>query len=324
MRALWPFPSCPAGWKLSRAAAEGPDWKLARHLAGCERCTADFESLRALARTAATLRAGSQLSPEARETIAARLMLDAPAPGRGRPRPATQIPHATRVSLGGRVPALAAATLVAAAAMAYLWRPRAARVEAPRPRSPVPASAAAPSAATIRAPADRPPPSVLAAGPEPPVRARSRERERPRRAVTGSRPAPPAAETTQMEEAAPAPSFHRAWSLLRSGDSARAADAFAELEDASRGTTLEADALYWRAVALSRAGERQAARALLDVFLARFPGSSRAGDAALALGHLLVDLGEPAPARRAFERAAHDPSERVRASATAGLAGLPR
>jgi TolA-binding protein len=144
------------------------------------------------------------------------------------------------------------------------------------------------------------------------TRARASAREDAVRRAAGPPEAPAPA-------APPAPSFHRAWVLLRAGDAIAAAEAFAEVQDASRGTALEADALYWRAVALSRAGERMTARELLELFLRRFASTARAGEAAVALGFLLVDLGQSAEARQAFARAEADPSERVRASARAGL-----
>ena len=116
------------------------------------------------------------------------------------------------------------------------------------------------------------------------------------------------------------PSFGHAWSLLRSGDAKAAAAEFAEVERLAHGRDIEEDAaLYWRAVAVDRAGDGAGARTLFAAFLDRFPSSSRAGDAAAALGGLLLDAGDRHGARLAFERAARNPSPQVRAAAQDGL-----
>ena len=115
------------------------------------------------------------------------------------------------------------------------------------------------------------------------------------------------------------PSFGHAWSLLRSGDAKAAAAEFAEVERLAHGRDIEEDALYWRAVAVGRAGDGAGARTLFAAFLDRFPSSSRAGEAAAALGGLLLDAGDRHGARLAFERAARDPSPQVRAAAQDGL-----
>ena len=114
-------------------------------------------------------------------------------------------------------------------------------------------------------------------------------------------------------------SFDCAWSLLRQGDPKGAAALFAEVERLARGKGIAEDALYWRAVAIARAGDGGEARRLFGDFLARFPGSPRAGEAATALGWLLLDSGDPSAARGAFERATADPSPTVRASALDGI-----
>ena len=116
------------------------------------------------------------------------------------------------------------------------------------------------------------------------------------------------------------PSFGHAWSLLRDGDARAAAVEFAEVERLAHGRDIEEDALYWRAVAVGRAGDAAGSRTLFAAFLDRFPASSRAGEASAELGRLLLDAGDRSGARRAFERAARDPSPRVRAAAQDGLA----
>jgi TolA-binding protein len=123
----------------------------------------------------------------------------------------------------------------------------------------------------------------------------------------------------QLDPARGGALFGHAWSLLRSGDAKAAAAEFAEAEGVARGQDIEEDALYWRAVATARAGDSVGARGLFNAFLERFPRSSRAAEAAAAVGWLLLDGGETRAARRAFERAALDPSPAVRASAQEGL-----
>jgi TolA-binding protein len=124
--------------------------------------------------------------------------------------------------------------------------------------------------------------------------------------------------TPPPRQAAP-PSFVRAWSLLRQGSAREAAALFAEVERTAADPGIAEDALYWRAVATTKAGERAQAEALFERFLRSFPSSSRAGEAAAALGWLYVDSGQLVEARRAFERAADDPSAAVRTSARDGL-----
>ena len=134
--------------------------------------------------------------------------------------------------------------------------------------------------------------------------------------IPAAKPLPAARDERPLVEL---PSFGHAWALLRSGDAKEAAAEFAEVERLARGLDIEEDALYWRAVAVGRAGDDAGARTLFAAFLERFPSSSRAGEAAAALGRLLLDAGDARGARKAFERAAHDPSPQVRAAAQDGL-----
>jgi TolA-binding protein len=112
--------------------------------------------------------------------------------------------------------------------------------------------------------------------------------------------------------------FDRAWTLLREGDTANAARAFAEVEALVRGSALEEDALYWRAVATARSKDPRSAP-LFSTFLGRFPSSSRAGQAAVALGWIWLDQGKADDAKLMFSRALTDPSPEVVESARAGL-----
>ncbi|HEY2902076.1 MAG TPA: tetratricopeptide repeat protein, partial [Polyangia bacterium] len=109
------------------------------------------------------------------------------------------------------------------------------------------------------------------------------------------------------------------WMLLRQGDFMDAAAAFADLERRAPGDAIVEDALFWRGVALGRAGQKLQARAAIASFVSRFPQSARAGEASASLGWLLVEAGDRVGARALFERAARDRSDRVRASARTGL-----
>jgi len=161
------------------------------------------------------------------------------------------------------------------------------------------------------APAAVPPPPAVAPSPAavPPHPAPAHPS--PRRP---SRPVQPRA-STDVEKAL----FARGWSSLRDGKPAEAAVAFAELEMRAAGSSLEEDALYWRAVAEARRHDEGLATRLFEDFLNRFPSSGRRGKAATALGWLLLNAHDLAGARRAFETADDDPSPVVRASAREGL-----
>lgn len=146
---------------------------------------------------------------------------------------------------------------------------------------------------------------TVAPPPPPPARTPARRPSRP------AQPRP----STEVERAM----FARGWSSLRTGKAAEAAAAFAELEERAAGSSLEEDALYWRAVAEARRHDEALAARLFGDFLKRFPSSGRRGEAATALGWLLLHANDVAGARRAFEIAADDPSPMVRSSAREGL-----
>jgi TolA-binding protein len=80
------------------------------------------------------------------------------------------------------------------------------------------------------------------------------------------------------------------------------------------------DGCYWAAVARLRSGDHHRARRGLGDMLARWPGSTHVGEANVALGWLLLEVGDTAGARTRFAAAAADRLESVRASALRGLA----
>jgi hypothetical protein len=159
--------------------------------------------------------------------------------------------------------------------------------------------------AAIRAPKVQERAHGLAPASSPPANHSSRGPASPRRAAEPS-------------DEPGAGDFDRAWALLRRGDAQKAAEAFAHVEGLARGKPLEEDALYWRAVATARTKDPQAS-ALFAEFLDRFPSSSRAGEAAVALGWLRLDEGRREDARRLFTRASTDALPQVAASAREGL-----
>jgi TolA-binding protein len=85
---------------------------------------------------------------------------------------------------------------------------------------------------------------------------------------------------------------------------------------------LEEDARYWQAVATARSGRSPEAIHLFETFLQAFPSGVRAGAATLALAWLRLDAGEVDQARILFERAALNPSAKVREDAAEGLRRL--
>lgn len=206
---------------------------------------------------------------------------------------------------------LIGALLFTGAAAAAAWR-----IESTAPARP--ASPERPAGLTddpSRRPAAAPPETapaparVLPMGPEP--RASS---ARPRKAaLLGHREGAGEEPGTDAEGA-----FARGWTALRTGDFHTAAEAFGRAAGANDGQLAE-DALFWRGVALDRAGRFAGARQALSDFLARYPDSDRKGEASAILGWLLLHAGERQEARNRFTAALGDPAERVRNSARAGL-----
>jgi TolA-binding protein len=396
---------CPSGWRLTRAASEGPDPALARHLGRCEGCSRDYRALLGLAnKVDAAFPAPEKMSRDSREAIAEHLRAARPE---------------LRSRRALRAPWWVAAPITLVALTAGGWGLKRALVSRDLPRAPT--ATLQESRATIRAigparfaRAAMPPDEVvsldegsielevapLRAGERFRVKTADGEVEvrgtsfkvsasdhrltavhvwRGRVEVrslggalavletgddwirgTATTPATSAAlaskatnETFQQtspraranrsrsaggggaiasKAGAPAlegappiggASFSHAWRLLRQGDAGAAAAEFAEVQRLARGRDIEEDALYWRAAATGQAGDAAGARRLFGDFLERFSGSSRAGQAAVALGWLLLDAGETRAAGRAFEGAARDRSPQVRAQAQEGLRRIP-
>jgi hypothetical protein len=169
-------------------------------------------------------------------------------------------------------------------------------------------------------PPDAAPPAVVAPATRAAVIAPAPAVAPPPPARRGPAPSAPSRGQASANESA---LFDRAWSSLRAGNAGEAAASFAELERRARGHAIEEDALYWRAVSVARTKDSAAAGLLFREFLRRFSGSSRRGEASLALGWILLDAGNVSGAKQAFEQALSDPAGSVRDSAREGLRRTP-
>jgi TolA-binding protein len=173
----------------------------------------------------------------------------------------------------------------------------------PAPVQPVPAAPAAPRPAPMK-PVHRPVPApVITAPPTLPAPARS-------------------AVPSAQEQA-----FDAGFTALKAGEFAKAADGLsAALASDPRGPLAE-ELRFWGGVAAARAGRASQALGLLRELLVLHPSSAHAGEAAAAVGWLLVNAGDAHAAEPYFRQALQDRNAEVRASAQQGLnalAGLPQ
>jgi len=130
---------------------------------------------------------------------------------------------------------------------------------------------------------------------------------------------PPAAATDPQETA-----FVAGWDAMRRGELSAAAEAFARAVALDPHGDLAEDGTFWHAVAVARLHRAEEAIVALRGFIAAYPASTRAGEASVMLGWILVDRHQLDEARRRFQAAIHDPSESVQTSARAGLDALDR
>jgi hypothetical protein len=114
--------------------------------------------------------------------------------------------------------------------------------------------------------------------------------------------------------------FEQGWAALAAGNPRDAATSFERAATSAPDDPLAEDAWFWRASALARAKSSAASGALAQ-FLARYPRSNRAGEAAAVLGWIVIatDLDR---AEKLFTSAAKDRVPAVRASAEKGLAAV--
>jgi outer membrane biosynthesis protein TonB len=194
-----------------------------------------------------------------------------------------------------------------------------AHVPAPAPApapAPVPAPAPAPAPVPAPAPArvviSAPPPEPTPAAPPPPA------------AVPDPEPAPtPAVEAPASHTPSPTEQhFAAGWALLKQGKPDEAARELGVAADSDGDPALAADARYFQAVALTRAGRKTEAEHALVAFLDHAPKSLRRGRAAVMLGKLIAERGDTKTARAWFQSALTDPDPAVVAAARAGLAAL--
>jgi hypothetical protein len=293
--------ACPAGWELGQAASQGLTTGLAAHIETCGRCATELRAMERLHQRARSLPART-IPAASRQRIVMALRSEAVLPRQPPRGAATRSRRWTFAATLGV--AIAGGTLMAA----RFRRPPGERT---LPDSPAPLRAIDVAPHPL-------PPVAVDAPPEraaPPVAGKT---QRP----AARHPRLSVATRATTGEAADRAAFEKGWQLFRSGDSMAAAAAFADLERQAAGDAIVEDALFWRGVALGRAGEKVQARAAVAAFVRRFPRSARAGQACASLGWMLVEAGDPMGARALFERAAHDRSEKVRASARRGLQAI--
>lgn len=192
-----------------------------------------------------------------------------------------------------------------------------------------PATIAAPSPPPVTAPSTAPAPPR---SPPPPASSPRPSRvapPRPPRAAVAeaehTAPAPPQLTPDPVSEAASAAAaaeraFRDGLRALLAGDARRALEPLGRACAAP--TTSQEDACYWAALAQLRSGDRPGARQALQELLARWPASTHAGEASVALGWLLLDAGDREAARARFAAAVNDRMPSVRAEAARGLAAV--
>ncbi len=173
------------------------------------------------------------------------------------------------------------------------------------------------------------PAPVALVGPEPVAAAPSAPvvKSRPRRSAALVAPQPavpplPLPAKAGLLGGATEEAFAEGWQALREGDAAAAARSFDRAAQSAPDTALAEDARFWEAVALARAGNRNAAASAMGSFLDRYPANPRAAELSAMLGWILLDAGRLADAKARFMAALADPSPKVRQSAEAGLLEL--
>ena len=188
---------------------------------------------------------------------------------------------------------------------------------APTPRS-APSRSGPPAAPRDRSPAEplRPgewsPPSLSAT-----VRSPVLPAEPPPRTPPATPALPSATPAVPSALAAAERAFRDGLHALLAGDVQAAT---APLDRAcGAATSTQDEACYWAAVAWLRVEDNAQASRRLGDLLARWPRSSHAGEASVALGWLLLEAGDRAAARARFAAAANDPLPSVRAEAVRGL-----
>lgn len=161
------------------------------------------------------------------------------------------------------------------------------------------------------APAPEPAPVPL--GLEEPVHAKRPARPPKQLQITTGAPQPAVKRPIELL-------FGEGWAALAAGDARKAAAVFEAAARSSPSDPLAEDAWFWHASALARASSPGAVAAL-DSFLARYPRSPRAGEAAAVLAWLILE-SDLDRAESLFHAAAGDRVPAVRASCLKGLAAV--
>jgi TolA-binding protein len=240
-------------------------------------------------------------APPASAPITARVPAPAPDPAPAPAPAAAAVPAPVPVSAAVSAPAAAPARVAAAASA-----PARVAAAAPAPARKDPPAAAP---ALAHAPATRIEAGEPAAEPAPTEPA-------PAAPVDRSPAAAPRGRTATEQH------FAAGYQLLQQGKAAEAARELGVAADGDGDPALAADARYFQAVALARAGRKTEAEHALVAFLDHAPRSLRRGRAAVMLAKLIAERGDRDSARRWFESALADPDPAVVAAARAGIAGL--
>jgi len=122
-----------------------------------------------------------------------------------------------------------------------------------------------------------------------------------------------------LQQASPASeeiAFQEGWAALRSGDPIGASRSFASVPpDAALGE----DAIFWRGIALARAGRASEATHILEQFLVMFPKSPHRDEAQVNLGHLRHRMGNDTLAAASFVEAQKSANSEIQERAQRGL-----
>jgi TolA-binding protein len=148
--------------------------------------------------------------------------------------------------------------------------------------------------------------------------------------IEAREPLPAVTEPSPSPSPPPSPSpkstieqhFQTGWQLLKSNQPAEAARELGAAADAGGDDPLAADARYFQAIALVKAGRKTEAEHAYIAFLDKARDSLRRGRAAVALARLIAERGDTKSARAWYESALLDADPDVVAAARAGMAAL--
>jgi TolA-binding protein len=319
--------SCPRFVEIGRAVSPEDVPALRQHLDECVYCQSQWAATRKVAEAIRQLPIKAPEAARRQQTRDALVLAATQIPSRRVSPRWAQAAVYVAVGLG------AAGVLAAVGTVAVPWLhrqreriPAAADRDHGRPHAKAKAeSGSAPESGTSIAPA-----VVLVE----PIAAASTESPAPRiretssgRSATGRRspgalaslsPAVPSPNSTHLPSPAEL-AFSEGWQAFHALDYPRAAAAMRRAVEAAPGAALAEDARYWEAVALARQGSVAKARAAMEEFLRRSPGSPRAGEVSAMLGWSLVESHEWSAAEQRFRRAEDDRAPAVRESARKGL-----